>query len=249
MIIEFIQNGSRFKITLSRVPSSIRNKYIKDQIDYIPLLRKRNFLTTSESKQSFDILKDYKKHSVHVMLNVKKQNLTTGEIQNFNFAITSKPKDVIILPSLSEALLGETPKTYNVIKIKDGLYITSHGICNAWDLKSEQLQYDEDSDDYIEKGTNKPFNITKKDMEKMADLVVNNIESSEGIKKVDITSMGDFKNDIVSYKMLELIKKGEFDKETYQESSYKMDLVDNTFNKLEKEYGKFDKSSESPFDE
>jgi len=131
MIIEFIKNNFKYTIMTSRVPSSILNKYIKDQIDYITFIHKKFFLTINESTHGVNILKDYKKHCIHATLQVTKQNLTTGEIQNFNFPITSSPKPVIIIPSLSESLLGEMPKTYNVIKIKDGLYITSHSICNA----------------------------------------------------------------------------------------------------------------------
>lgn len=246
-----IKNGNLFKYTLNRVNTNNCNRYIKTQEGYIKNLIKNDKITKQEQQASLNILRDYRKHCMHATLNVTKQNLTTGEIQHFSFAITSKPKDVIILPSLSEKLLGETPEMYNVIKIKDGLYITSHSICNAWDLKSEQLQYDENADKYIEVNKpNKPFDITQGDLEKMADLVVTNIESSVGIKNIDITSMGDLRNDIVSYKMLELMKNDEFEKETYQEISHKMDLIDDKFNKLEEEYIKFIKSSEpTPFDE
>lgn len=69
-----------------------------------------------------------------------------------------------------------------MIKIKEGLYITSHSICNNWNLKSEQLKYDEDKDCYIELATNNPFKITKKDMENIFNIVVDRIESVEGVK-------------------------------------------------------------------
>lgn len=248
MVIELIHDGSRFRITANRVPNSIFKKDIIYKSGHVKFLHKKNFLTESERDKSLDILKDYHKHSSHATLHVEKQNLTTGEIQNFNFAITSSPKPVTILPSLSELLLGETPQTFNVIKIKEGLYITSHSICNALDLKSEQLRYDEDKDCYIEIATNKSFYITKNDMENMFLILINQIESANGVKQIDITSQGDFTNSIVSYKMLELMRNGEFNQKSYEEIGYTMNLVDDKCVKYEKEYEKFVKPSE-PLDE
>ena len=128
-----------------------------------------------------------------------------------------------------------------------GLYITSHSISNNWDLKPEQLRYDEDKDCYIETAIDKDneFDITKKDMENIFNIVVDRIESVEGVKKIDITSNGDLKNDIVSYKIL---KDNDFNQKTYQEIGKEIDLVNDTFIELEKEYSKFKKSTE-PFDE
>lgn len=89
------------------------------------------------------------------------------------------------------------------------------------------------------------FDITKKDMENIFNIVVDRIESVEGVKKIDITLNGDLKNDIVSYKIL---KDNDFNQKTYQEIGKEIDLVNDTFTKLEKEFGKFEKPKE-PLDE
>ncbi len=85
-------------------------------------------------------------------------------------------------------------------------------------------------------------------MEKIFNIIVNLIESTKGVKKINITSNGDLSNDVVSFKLLEKIKSGDFDKKNYQEISKEIDLVNDTFTKLEKEYGKFEKPNE-PLDE
>lgn len=239
-----IINNNLYTCALNRVLLAIFKKDIKYEKGYAKSLLKEKIITKQKYDESVNILKDYEIHGSHATLYVTKQNLTMGETQNFNFAITSSSKPVTIFPSLSESLLGETPQTFNVIKIKEGLYITSHSICNALDLKSEQLRYDEDKDCYIEIATNKQFYIMKKDMENMFSVVVNSLESANGVKQIDITSQGDFTNSIVSYKMLELMGNGEFNQETYYEKGQKMNLANGKFNDLQEEYKKLIKSSE-----
>lgn len=248
--ISFIINGYLYRVAVMRVPYANCKANIKAQVDYLNYLYYKKVLTKSESDYILTMLAKYQIHCSHGTINVFKQCFKTGEIQHYSFAITSSYKDVIIVPSLSELELGEMAKTFNVIKIKEGLYITSHSISNHWDLQSKQLRYDEDKGCYIETTTGKynEFDITKKDMEKIFNIIVNRIESTEGVKKIDITSNGDLRNDVVSFKLLEKIKSGDFDKKNHQEIGKEIDLVNDTFTKLEKEYGKFEKLKE-PFDE
>ena len=239
--ISFTINGYLYKILIRRIPYANCKANIKVQRDYSNFLHYNNVLTKSESEYILNMLAKHQIDCSHGTIDVFKHCLKTGEIQQHSFAITSSPKDVIILPALSESLLGEKAKTFNVIKIKDGLYITSHSISNNWDLKPEQLRYDEDKDCYIETAIDKDneFDITKKDMENIFNIVVDRIESVEGVKKIDITLNGDLRNDVVSFKLLEKIKSGDFDKKNYQEIGKEIDLVNDTFTKLEKEFGKF----------
>lgn len=233
---------------IRRIPYANCKANINVQREYSKFLHYNNVLTKNESEYILNMLKGYQMDCSHGTIDVFKHCLETGEIQHYSFAITSSPKDVTIVPPLSELVVGEIPKTFNVIKIKDGLYITSHSISNNWDLKPEQLWYDEDKDCYIELATNNPFKITKKDMEHIFNIVVDRIESTEGVKKMDITLNGDLRNDVVSFKLLEKIKSGNFDKKNHQEISKEIDLVNDTFTKLEKEFGKFEKPKE-PLDE
>ena len=104
--------------------------------------------------------------------------------------------------------------------------MTSHSILH---LKSEILKYDEDSDRYIKMAINNPFYITQKNFEIMSLLAVNQIES-KNVEKIDITSKGDSKNDIVSYKMLEMLKTGKLDNKSYPEIDKELNIMKNLFN-------------------
>lgn len=85
--------------------------------------------------------------------------------------------------------------------------------------------------------TNEPYDITQENFEIMSLLVVNQIESKK-VEKIDITSKGDLKNDIVSSKMLEAFQKGQFDNKSYPEIDKELNIVDEKFFQLEIEFEK-----------
>lgn len=223
---------------LKRVPYANCKDYIKYHKDYLKFLGKRkerDILTIDQKNESSDILNDFKIHCSHATLHVSQLNLKTHERHEYNFAITSSAKPVTIKPSLSEAMVGETAKNYPVRKIAEELYITSHSIYNGWPLQPESLIYDEDADRYKEMATNKPFNITQENFEIMSLLVVNQIESKD-VEKIDITSKGNFKDDIVSFKMLEAFQKGQFANKSNPEIDKELNIVDKKFVQLEMEF-------------
>lgn len=236
MPFTLIKNGCQYTITVKRVPYANCKDYIKYHKQYVTFLNENNILTKNKQRESWDILNDFRKHCSHATLHVSQLNLKTHEKHEYDFAITSKSNAVTIKPSLSEAMVGETAKSYPVRKIVENLYLTSHSIDNGC-LKPESLIYDEDADRYKEMATNEPYNITQENFEIMSLLVVNQIES-KNVEKIDITSKGDFKNDIVSSKMLEAFQKGQFDNKSYPEIDKELNIVDEKFFQLEIEFEK-----------
>ena len=236
MPFTFIKNGCQYTITVKRVPYENVKNDVDTHKKYVTFLsKKKDILTKDKQKESLAILNDFKKHSSHATLHVSQLNLQTHKISEYNFAITSKPNVVTIKPSLSEAMLGETAKSYGVIEFEKGLYITSHSIDNRLHLKSEELRYDEDKNCYIEMATNEPYYITKENLEEMSFFLVNKIES-KNVEKIDITSKGDFKNDIVSYKMLEMLKTGTLDNKSHPEIDTAFTIVNEEYTQYEIEF-------------
>lgn len=238
MPFTLIKNGCQYTIMLKRVPYANCKDYIKYHKQYVTFLNEKegDIFTKDKQRESLDILNDFRKHCSHATLHVSQLNLKTHEKHEYDFAITSKSNAVTIKPSLSEAMVGETAKSYPVRKIVEKLYLTSHSIDNGC-LKPESLIYDEDADRYREMATNEPYNITQEKFEIMSFLVVNQIES-KNVEKIDITSKGDFKNDIVFSKMLEAFQKGQFDNKSYPEIDKELNIVDEKFFQLEIEFEK-----------
>lgn len=252
-IHQVIKNNCLWEFRVVKVPKDAYKQYIEIQNKYVKFVyqkqKKENIITLKTMDHSLKLLNSYEKQVCHATIEVLMLNLDTNEKQVYNFAVTSKQKLITIKPSLSEYMLGEKSKMYNVIEIKKGLYITSHSINNNWELKSEELRYDEDKDCYIEIATNQPFDITKGDMEKISNILINNIES---VKIEDITLSGDFINDIVSCKILEELRKGTFENKSHQEISKEIDKLNDNFIKLEINFWEFLDLKErkpEPFDE
>jgi hypothetical protein len=151
--------------------------------------------------------------------------LDTNEVKIFHFNITSKPKSVVIIKSLSEANLGNKDEIFKVIKINQGLYITSHSLIsdvNLTEIPYEELKYDPVKNIYvdIDVSNNSKItefnNFTKANIEKMAQVIINHIESTE-VKKVDISNAADVVNDVAVLKYFQAFEKDTFNKATYQE--------------------------------
>jgi hypothetical protein len=174
------------------------------------------------------------------MIRILKKDDLNHEIQEYLLPITSSQNKVTILPSLTESLLGENEKIYNVIKIMDNLYITSHSLIINVDsskLEFESLKYDEKKAYYVDSDNKDFINLTKKNLEKMCQDIVNRLDLMDTkIEKIDITTSGDLKNDVVGLKYLEEYKKGTFDKKTYQEINIEMDILDTKFMQIENEF-------------
>ncbi len=124
MPFTLIKNGCQYTIMLKRVPYANCKKYVEYNKQYVTFLSKEEkggILTKDKQDESLAILNDFRKHCSHATLHVTTLDLKTHEKHEYDFAITSKSNAVTIKPSLSEALVGETAKSYPVRKIVDGL--------------------------------------------------------------------------------------------------------------------------------
>jgi hypothetical protein len=246
MRLVIITKQASYILSLVRMNAKKCSNHINSQKEYLIDLRKEDLITEEQMKNIIKALDKAEVHCIHSMLHVSKEDLISKQIQKYLFAITSSPNKVTILKSLSESVLGENPEYYNVIKILDDLYITSHSLAIhlSNELPFEELQYDKNKGHYVgfDKSNNlKDFkNFTNENIEKMCLEVISRLEYTETkIEKIDITTTLDLKNDIVAFKYLEEFKKGTFDKATYQEIDSEMDQLDEKFTKIENEFTKY----------
>lgn len=248
-IIRIFTANSYYTTIVGRISIAACNRYILSEKAYLYELWQRKILTTDQYDHGIKALHNWKLHYSHSMIQILKHNVITGEITYFYFPITSKEKDIIIIPSISQSSYGEQSQFFNVIKISDTLYITSHSLISAIDLSTynelefQELKYDQVKGHYvdIDKYNNYKItdftNLTKENIEKININLVQRLDNIDiKIKKIDITSTADIKNDIVSLKVLEAFKKGIFENKTYQEQGKIMDEISDNFTKIEKDF-------------
>lgn len=228
-----------YKIKINKISQSDCIKHINNQMRSIHELVKFNIITTEQAKYASKVISNWKLQRLHAVANFKRHDTITNKTHDFYFGITKSENDVIIIKSLSENYLGEKDQLYKVIKISDGLYITSHSLIpdvNLTELKYGELIYNPLKKVYIDIDKHKitPFNnLTKENVEKMTQIIIEHIESTE-IKKVDISNAADVVNDVAVFKYLQAFKNGTFDKATYEEIGLEMDKIDNEFMQIDR---------------
>ncbi len=222
---KIIVNNFEYKIKIMRSSLHSCKKYANKQHFFIDELQRDNIITAAQALRAQQAIDGWKSHRSHADASVLQVNLDTNEVKIFHFNITSKPKSVVIIKSLSEANLGNKDEIFKVIKINQGLYITSHSLIsdvNLTEIPYEELKYDPVKNIYvdIDVSNNSKItefnNFTKANIEKMAQVIINHIESTE-VKKVDISNAADVVNDVAVLKYFQAFEKDTFNKATYQE--------------------------------
>lgn len=249
---KIITDKSSYTFSINRISLSAWKSYVKSQKDFLDYSYENNHITLDQYNLVKEALLNGSLHNSHSILKVLKENLLNKEIEEYIFPITKSENKIVIIPSSSHIILGEIMQYSNVIKIAEGLYIPSHGLVSKIDLTINKqlepysLQYDKvknchvDIDKYNNSKTTNFINLTKENVEKMCIDVVDLVESTT-IKKFDITSSVDIKNDIVSYKVLEAFKNGVFNNKSINEQVQvqQIDTINDNCLYTEKEYNKF----------
>lgn len=183
----------------------------------------------------------------HSIVQVLKENPINNEIKEYFFPVTKSSNSVKIIPSLSEYILGMSQKIIDVKKVSDHLYHTKHSIKVA-NLDFHDLKYDNSKACYVDKDNNEFSNLNQENFKTICLSIIDHIESTETkISKIDITSSGDIKNDVVSFKVLEAFRNGDFANKSYTEIEKKIDYIsdeyatyESNFNLLKKNLDKDD---------
>lgn len=213
-------------------------KHVNKQMRSIQELVNLNVLTTEQAKYASKVISNWKLQRLHAVANFKKHNTITNTTQDFYFGLTKSENDVLIKKSLSENYLGEKDQFFKVIKINDGLYITSHSLIpdvNLTELKYGELYYNPLKKVYmdIDKYKITPFNnLTKENADKISQVIID-IDNSNEIVQVDISNSNDIINNVAALKYLEAFKNGEFDKKTYYEIGDEMSKIDDEVMQLD----------------
>jgi hypothetical protein len=244
------------RLKLVRLNVNDLKDHINSHKKYSNYLFEKGIITKEQNDKVIFNLDKAKVHSIHSMLHVQEYDYSTNKMQEYLFVITSSPNKVTILKSLSESVLGGRPEYYNVIKISNDLYITSHSLAIHLSngLPFEELQYDKNKGYYVSLSLSldkKKFeNFTEENIQKMCQEVISRLESTETkIEKKDITASMDLKNDIVALHYLEEFKKGTFNKATYLEIDSEMDQLDDKFTKIENDFNKYLQGTKKPDEE
>lgn len=171
-------------------------------------------------------------------------NINKGETKIMRYGITQRDKPVEIIQSVLDQ--SEQMQNFNVIKISEGLYITSHCLIKDSSINKklnfEELKYDFDKDCYVDidkynnNKTTDYTNLTKENVEKMWLYLDRFIDTK--IKKIDITNTADVMNQVAFLSYLKEFEKGIFNKNSYQEIEKAMVQEDIKFTKLETQLNK-----------
>lgn len=221
-----------YTFTIDKINKYNCKQYVMQQKELLKECAKLKLITQQDRFKVDNALENWFKHCSHSMINVAVQNLETKVIRNYSVSLTQRGKDVEIIRSISEDMLGEKTQHFSVIKIANDLYIPSHfliiDVSNNDKLNFNHLKYDEDKDCYVDvSNQNKIYfkNLTQDNIKKVFINIVYRMESDE-IIKVDITNSGNPLSDIIIIKNIEKWQEGFFDKisnNTYKEVGEKID--------------------------
>ena len=223
-------------ISIVRMSKSNCKKHYVLQTSYVWDLYKKNIITENERDHALSFLNKWKIDCSHSFAYIKKYDTFTNAVIEFYFGITKSENDVTIVKPLSNHFLGEKDQKYQVIKITDNLYITSHSLIpniNLTELKLQELHYDSLKNYYFDidaSNSNNPkitefSNLSSENVEKMVKIIIQHIESTE-IKKVDISNAENLVNDVAALIYFKEFQKNRFDKATYEEIGAEMSQID-----------------------
>ncbi len=244
--LKIVTSTGTILIKIVRISPQACRDNVNTKLNHLIELKRQNVITLQQHVDYVDSLKKWKQDCMHSMVYVRKYNNLTNEIREYYYPITKSENDILIKKSLSEYYLGEKDEFFKVIKINEGLYITSHSLIIDTvnnKLKFDELEYDSSKDIYIYKDPYNNFkpvefsNLKKENVDKIKDHIkLKHSSLDSDIKKVDITAAGDSMNDVVALKYLQEFKNGTFEKKSYQEIGQEMDLIDLKFSEIEKNF-------------